>query len=238
MNGNLKTIYNNATRIVCKKSFSRIMLCQHSQYTPAMAAFLKKPDIVFNDPGNKILKAGNSSTVVQCQIDGHKFVVKRYNMKNPGHAIRRAFKKTRADISWRNARLLMKYGINTCEPVAMIEKRFGPFRNKAYFICKYIKGGDVLHYFKSAGAEERSRTAQVILGVFSRLESLMISHGDMKAANLIIQEGRLWLIDLDSMKQHKTKSGFSRARKKDLRIFMKNWSDQPDIAALFNRLKA
>ena len=238
MNRHDQDKYGNADQIVIEQSFSCFQLCQRSYFTPAMAAFLKKPDKAFNDPRNKILKAGNSSTVIQCQIDGNPFVVKRYNMKNPGHAFRRAFKRTRAEISWQNAQLLMRSGINTCGPVAMKEKRFGPFRNKAYFICEYIHGTDVRHYLKRADARERRQAVQEIIAVFLRLKSLRISHGDTKAANLIIQNNRLWLIDLDSMKQHKRKSGFLKARKRDLRVFMKNWNDLPDIATLFKRLDA
>ncbi len=238
VNRYLKKIYRNSTQILCRKSFSDFMLCQRSHYTPAMAAFLENPDAVFHDSDNKILKAGNTATVVRCTIDGLELVVKRYNMKNMGHALRRAFKKTRADMSWRNAHLLMTNGIKTCRPIAMKERRFGPFRNKAYFVCEYLSGEDALHYFQTAGTEDKSRTAQLIIRLFATLESLMISHGDMKATNIIIRNKEPWLIDLDSMRQHKRKAGFSRAREKDVNRFIRNWQHRSDILAFFERLKA
>ena len=229
----LKKIYRNSTDIVCKKNFSSFMLCRRSHFTPEMASFLINPDTAFNGPGKTILKAGNSATVVRYRIDGLELVVKRYNMKNWVHTLRRAFKKTRADISWRSAHLLMQNRINTSRPLAMMEKRFGPFRNKAFFICEYVKGEDAIQYFQNADAECISQTAQSIMSVFSKLKSLMISHGDMKATNIIIQGGEPFLIDLDSMARHRIKTRFFHAHKKDINRFLKNWQDHPVILKLF-----
>lgn len=232
----LKKIYRNSTQVVSRTSFSSSMLCRRKYYTPEMASFLKNPDVAFHDPGRSILKAGNSATVIRHNIDGIEIVVKRYNMKNSFHAMRRAFKKTRADISWRSAHLLIKNRINTSKPIAMKEKRFGPFRNKAFFVCEYIKGEDVRQYLLKAGVADASHMAEEIISLFTRLKSLMISHGDMKFSNIIIQNEEPFLIDLDSMAMHKLNARFFYAHKKDVNRFLKNWQDHPEILNMFNRL--
>ena len=232
----LEKIYRNSTKILCKKSFSSLILCRREYLTPAMICFLNNPDVAFENPDQSLLKAGNSATVIRHNIDGIELVIKRYNMKNIIHAVRRAFKKTRADISWRSAHLLMKNRINTSRPVAMIEKRFGPFRNKAFFICEYIRGEDARHYFPNSGTEDASYMGQSIIRLFTRLKSLMISHGDMKATNIIIRDEEPFLIDLDSMTLHKRKARFLRAHKKDVNRFLKNWRNYPEISNVFKKL--
>jgi len=232
----LKKIYRNSTEIISKKSFSSFMLCRRSYYTPEMASFLKNPDTAFHDSGKTILKAGNSATVIRYHIDGNDLVIKRYNMKNRRHALRRAFKKTRADISWRGAHLLMQNRINSSTPIAIMEIRFGPFRNKAYFICEYVKGKNVIDYFQNSKTEDIFKMAQSIIGVFLKFKSLMISHGDMKGTNMIIREGAPVLIDFDSMARHKMKTRFLHAHEKDVNRFLKNWQTNSDILKILKEI--
>ena len=233
----LKKIHRRSTQIVCKKSFSSFVLCQRKYYTAAMESFLQNPDMAFHNPGTSLLKAGNTATVVRYKIDGKQLVVKRYNMKNRFHALRLSFKKTRADISWHSAHLLLKNRINTPEPVAVKEIRFGPLRNRSFFIYEYIKGKNARQFFLDAKAEEAKIIAESIINLFYKLKSLKISHGDMKATNIIIHDDKPFLIDLDSMKWHKRELRFSHAWKKDKKRFMKNWENSPETAKLFKRLQ-
>ncbi|MCP4673255.1 MAG: hypothetical protein GY857_18345 [Desulfobacula sp.] len=233
----LKKIYRSSTKIICKKSFSSFMLCHRKYYTPDMESFLQNPDIAFNQPGTSLLKAGNTATLALYKIDGHKLVVKRYNMKNRFHALRLAFKKSRADISWRSAHLLLKNRINTPKPIAVKEIRFGPFRNKAFFICEYIKGESARSFFCGTKTDGFQITAESIIKVLRQFKSLKISHGDMKATNIIIKDNTPFFIDLDSMNWYKSEFLFSHAWKKDINRFMKNWNNNLQIAGLFKALQ-
>jgi hypothetical protein len=53
----------------------------------------------------------------------------------------------------------------------------------------------------------------------------------MKASNLKMVDGNPMLIDLDSMKQHRSRYFAEKAHAKDLRRFMQNWKDD---ASLYN----
>jgi len=130
-------------------SFARFMLCKKAYYAPAMTAFLDNPDKIINDPKSLFLKRGNSSTVIRIKFDNHVLVVKRYNIKNFRHRLRRFFRATRATHSWQSAHLLLLLGIATPKPVAMLERRFGYFRGRAYFIYEYIDGPDVIDFFNN-----------------------------------------------------------------------------------------
>jgi len=80
INRYLKKIYRASTETVCKKSFRSFILCKRANYTPAMAAFLKNPDVAFDLPGAPMLKRGNTASVVRFKVDGRDLVVKRYNL--------------------------------------------------------------------------------------------------------------------------------------------------------------
>lgn len=233
----LKKIYRASTETICIKSFTSFTLCKRVCYTPAMASFLKDPDVAFNVPGTAMLKNGNTATVVRFKVDGQDLVVKRYNVKNPVHGLRLAFKKSRADRSWFGAHLLLEYGIRTPKPIAMKELRLGPFRSRAYLICDYIEGISAREHFQDHPSKDKNDLPQQILHIFERLEFLRVSHGDMKATNIMIHDGKAFLIDLDSMTVHKGKARFARARSKDVKRFMKNWAEKPRVASFFSLLK-
>lgn len=232
----LKKFYKESTETICIKSFTSFLLCKRANYTPAMASFLKNPEIAFDKSGSTILKSGKSSTVVRFKLDGCDLVVKRYNIKNHIYTLKRAFQKSRADRSWRGAHLLLAYGIRTPIPIAMKEIRLGPFRNRAYLICDYIGGIIARDYFQDPLPKGKNDLSQKIIHIFERLESLQVSHGDMKATNIIIHDGMPFLIDLDSMAVHKSKARFTRAHGKDVKRFMKNWTKKPEVESLFRLL--
>jgi serine/threonine-protein kinase RIO1 len=226
-------------KIISKKTFSYLTLCRSDCYTKEMKIFLKNPDIAFEISEDLLLKNGNSATLVRYKIEKNDLVIKRYNMKTIIHAARRAFKKSRADHSWHYAHILQNKGINTPDPIAIKEKRWGPFRNKAYFICKYIEGPTALNYFQNPEIEydDKSAMAKQIIEMFNMLKSSMLTHGDMKATNIIIHCNKPFLLDLDSMVTRTNNKRFTRAWNKDMKRFRRNWHDLPKIAQLFKQLK-
>ena len=50
-----------------------------------------------------------------------------------------------------------------------------------------------------------------------------ISHGDLKGSNILWQDGRWMLIDLDAMQQHRRAGRFAPAYAKDRARFLRNW---------------
>lgn len=74
----------------------------------------RNPDALIHQ--GEILKNGNSATVVKTELGAREWVVKRYNIKNPWHMLKRCLRPTRAAISWGNAHRLKISGINTPSP--------------------------------------------------------------------------------------------------------------------------
>jgi len=229
----LKKIFRESTSFICDKSMRRYMICGRAYYDDVMAAFLDNPDAVLKE--GRMLKDGNSSTVYLIELSGRLLVVKRYNMKNMWHALRRACRQSRAWVSWRNAHLLKSVGVNTPNPVAMMEKRLGPFRSVSYILTEYIDGTDIYHLVNSDKAGEIGLPGLVKqFGELLRMfVSSSISHGDFKATNFILSENKLFITDLDAVCKHRFTWRFQKAFMKDLDRLMQNWKNVPHIDALF-----
>jgi tRNA A-37 threonylcarbamoyl transferase component Bud32 len=182
---------------------------------------------------DNLLKSGNTCTVALAEIDGKKVVIKRYNIKNCWHGISRAFRQTRAAVSWANAHRLKILDIATATPIALIEqKKFGLFNSKAYFLAEYIDSPDAAQFFaKNSNKTARAQAIQNIVTLFYKLYLLKISHGDTKATNFKIVNKQAVLIDLDSMRQNLFSTFALTAHARDLRRFMLNWKDDN---ALYN----
>lgn len=142
----VKKTSRESTDLVCSKSFYHFMLCKRDYYTEAMVDFLEDLEEVLNGIEDPLLKRCNSSMVGRVRVGEQELVVKRYNIKGVFHGLRRAFMLTRAMHSWRNSHQLLKMGVSTSRPVALFERRFGPFRGESYFISEYLDGPNVLFF--------------------------------------------------------------------------------------------
>lgn len=184
----------------------------------------------------KSLKNDATTTLARISVSQHDWVIKRYNIKHWRHALSRAFRPSRAAISWCNAHRLQQHNIKTAKPVAMIENRWGLIRHKAYLICEYHQGVECASYFQQDEPNtEQRRVMQNIIDTLSALFKLNISHGDLKATNILIYNAAPVLIDLDGMRKHSLSFKFRRACRKDIKRFLKNWQQLPTLQNLFRQ---
>lgn len=169
------------------------------------------------------LKRGNTATLALVEHGGRKLVIKRYNIKNAAHALSRCWRPTRAWHSWVEGHRLTALGFVTPRPLALIERRFGPLRGRAWLVVEHCAGQNLIEN-PPAGV-----TIDAVRDLFSQLAAARISHGDMKATNLIWHNGRICLIDLDSMQQHESQASYQRAWQKDRSRFLRNWSAESEL---------
>lgn len=66
-----------------------------------------------------------------------------------------------------------------------------------------------------------------------RFYLLKLSHGDMKATNIKMQDTTPMLIDLDSMQQHRWAYFAQQAHVRDLQRFMQNWKHDTSLYNAF-----
>ena len=197
---------------------------------PAMLPVLEQADALL-DQGH-LYKTGGAASVGKVEVAGRPLVIKRYNIKNFAHWLKRFWRPSRAWHSWREGNRLAFLGIATPKPLAVLETRFFWLRSKAYLITEYLAGPDIIErfapYVESGAAPEAE--LQALDQLFARLIAERISHGDFKGHNLFWHEDRWALIDLDSMCQHGSAGSFAPAYARDRARFMRNW---PESSALY-----
>jgi tRNA A-37 threonylcarbamoyl transferase component Bud32 len=181
-----------------------------------------------------ILKDGNTCTVSLAQLAEQMVVIKRYNIKDFVHWLSRMWRPSRAAISWANAHRLILLGLPTPKPVALLETRCLGLRGKAYFISEYLDGPDLAEAFRATTDKvERATLVKAVVQLCYRLYLLQISHGDLKATNIKVQQGQPTLIDLDSMQQYRNAYFAKRGHVKDLQRLMQNWKDDTSLYNAF-----
>lgn len=184
------------------------------------------------------LKHDGTTTVYFAHIDGVACVVKRYNTKNVWHFIRRGFRRSRADICYELSDRYQQAGINTPASIAKIQAHFGPFKMRSWYLCHYLDGELLQDVVAEQALSEPNKLPTTALlsavrNLFSKLASNQLSHGDMKATNLIWKANKLFIIDLDAARQHPSMSKSHRALHKDQQRFIQNWRDKPEIQSAF-----
>ncbi|PKO34137.1 MAG: hypothetical protein CVU34_08970 [Betaproteobacteria bacterium HGW-Betaproteobacteria-7] len=185
-----------------------------------LRSLLADPDAAM--AGGRLLKDGGTCTVAAVRVAGRTLVVKRYNLKHWRHALSRAWRPSRAWHSWQAAHRLAFYGIATPRPLALIEERAGPLRGRAFLIAEHCPGINLLDDLDPA-REPEAELQQALCSLFRTLHQLRISHGDLKATNLLWHDGEIVLIDLDALVEHRSASTFARAWRRDRARLLRNW---------------
>ena len=103
------------------------------------------------------LKHDSTTSVVKVEENGQCWVIKRYNTKNPWHALRRTVRRSRAENCWRMSALLSAAGVRVPAPVAYMERRIGPLRGRSYFVYEYVDAEDLLTYMMTHTNTRRHR---------------------------------------------------------------------------------
>ncbi len=230
-----KKVFRSTTHLRCQHSWQRFSVIDREYDSIEMKSCLVDPERIMQDPKAKLLKDGNTCTVMQVEIDGRSFVIKRYNIKSFFHGLMRAFRSSRAAISWRNSCCLSSWRLGVIKPVALLEERFGPLRRKAYFISEYVPGNNLKEYFINSPCitAQMEIVARNIVELFTSLGRVRISHGDLKATNILLVDEKPVLLDLDAMRMHYFSRLWCRASQRDQKRFMKNWLELPEIKKLF-----
>jgi tRNA A-37 threonylcarbamoyl transferase component Bud32 len=170
----------------------------------------------------ELLKDGGSATVGLIEYRQQKLVIKRYNLKNWRHWLKRFWRPTRAWHSWFVGHRLRVLGVPTPLPVAMAEERFGPLRGRGFLLTEQAPGRDILEACQDESSTRLvAAQIRVMLDIFIRER---ISHGDFKGTNLL-WDGQLHLIDLDAVQWHGDINRWQKAFKKDLDRLLRNWPE-------------
>lgn len=181
-----------------------------------------------------ILKDDRTTTVKQIQVGEKKLVLKRYNARSFWHQIKRALRVSRAQRCWCMSYHFQRAGLNVAEPLMMFERRFGPLRGNAYFLTQYLAGEELLTLLPTMSAHQQQRVKHAITAAFAAMRQHKITHGDMKATNLLWVNNELYFVDLDAARKHRSKLLWQHSHSKDQQRFLKNWQHHPALKNLFS----
>lgn len=227
--------FRNCTEFTRKRKKGQLLIHRSDAPPELIRSLENDPDSLIEQ--GTILKNGNSSTVVRVESGSDEWVVKRYNIKNLWHFLKRCLRPTRAAISWGNAHRLKISGINTPQAVAMAEKRFGPLRLTGYYVGRYVEDPDVAEYFSADSIEDtpQIQAATALVRLFELFYNLGIHHGDCKATNFLLNEQHPWVIDLDSMREFNSHQSFLRHYRVDRARFLRNWKPDSKVREWFDK---
>jgi len=188
--------------------------------------------------GDDVLKNDRTTTVAKLQVANQTLILKRYNPRNQWHKIKRALRKSRARRCWEMSFAFKRAGLNVSPPLMMFEDRYGLLRMNAYFANEFLSGDELLSALPSMDEAAQQAVKSAVLSAFEKLAAARISHGDMKATNLLWVDNELFFIDLDAAQQHSPWSlTWRKNHNKDKRRFLKNWQHHGDLLQLFSALE-
>ncbi len=228
-----KKMTRNCSAFKCKKTSRELFISQRDNFDH-LSNLLPNLDSLIKQ--GEMLKKGNQSTVSKVTFDKKTLIIKRYNIKNKLHGIGRAIRPSRAWHAWKNGLTLEFYHIKTPKPLAIYEKRFGPFRSTAYLMMESIDGMDIVQFSKEhiENQQQLATMATEIATLLKKFQYTKIAHGDLKGSNIIIKNNQPYLIDLDAMKNYRTPLFFHKAHQKDMKRFLKNWLDNDKLFTFYH----
>jgi tRNA A-37 threonylcarbamoyl transferase component Bud32 len=185
-----------------------------------MLALIKKPERFMKKNPTEILKAGNTCTVFKVKVGEEFIVVKRFNIKSMTHYALHCLRVSRAEINWRVANLLRLFGVQTPEPLGYLEKDLVGLGGRSYYFMRYEKGDLLRDHFENTIDET---VVNNVADLFLSFQKLLLSHGDAKATNFLVENKKISVLDLDSVTWYKKERRWKKAFAKDLARFRKNW---------------
>jgi len=221
-----KKVFRSCTDYICEHNQSRFLMAKRDIYSNEMALALADLDGLIDN--GQLLKDGGTATVALVKIAGQAYVLKRYNIKKPIHSFMRGLKWSRAAVSWKNGLLLEMLGIPTAQSYVMIEQRWGPLRRRSYLLSEYIDAPQAWDIYEGEQYDDeiKKHWARKLVDLFVLLKRSQISHGDLKAQNILCSEGGPLFIDLDGLNAEQSPASFWRQFNKDIARFQISWPDQ------------
>ncbi len=181
-----------------------------------LARLMEAPEVLLERNLDRPVKLDHAKLIVQAELplaDGPQRVAyARYRHRSRWKAFWGRFRRSRALRGWCMGHALKARGIATPRPVAVCEVRGRWFRSESYLASQWIEGAENLHIYgwRIAGlsAPERLRRAaacaQSLGKLVGRMHACGISHGDLKASNVLVVERNAeietYLIDAEDVR--------------------------------------
>ncbi len=201
-----RKVFRNCTAVEHSRSSGACSWFSSFVDSLALQELLDDPEASLRHPSARLLKEGHTCTVWTLPLDlAGQVVVKRYNLEWPG-ALVKGFLPGRGAKSWAGAFILADQGLPTPKPLALIEKRLGPWRGTSWIVTAYQEGRDLLSLITDDKLSDENLEPLLLQAakLIANLAAIGGVHGDCKAQNFLVDpDGQVTWIDLDSLKFHR-----------------------------------
>ncbi len=182
-----------------EQSFSRFTLFNKTLASTQLLDIIKSPDSYLNEK-KSIIKNNEKRTIAKLEIDSGTIILKRYNFKGVYDWITKCpFRSSKAYRAWYYQHKLLEHGVATTKPIAIIEKRCGPFWLQTYIISEYIEGKPLSSEQAQLNPSSYKPICKQLIKYLNVFYHLKLLHRDLVARNLIINGENIAIIDLDEM---------------------------------------
>ncbi len=218
--------FKNNSTYTYSNQFKRRLIVSNSDLPVSLDKFYENPEALFQNTDRLIsdmqLNPQIPTKVALVQIEGRPYIAKKYHRVNflrwtKIFPIRGSY----AYKSWYYADLLNQLGVQVAKPLLLIEKKFGPFWITSYTLQEYINGIKASQYFGHCTEfdEGWQTSLQELKELLNTLNKRHIAHRDLHLDNIMIQDGKPILIDLDYMRSYYFSHAFKlfSRNKKDLK---------------------
>lgn len=200
----------------------------------AQAAELEK--LSFCPPNDLLIcKNGSRSLVGKHTLsDGTECVLKYYYPKNLAKKINYALRGSRAMRSWIAARAFELLKIPTAGAMMIHEEKraAGIMLKQSFLACQLAPGIPLHHVTDEASLRE---VAAQLKEAFATMATYRISHGDLKASNIIVDtKHRVRFIDLDGAAILSARKTWNVLWENDRNRFLRNWPENSPAHQLFS----
>lgn len=194
-------IFKNHPSFHFEKSFNHLIIYDKSKVDPNLQNFINHPDNYLKKDAS-LIKNNSKRTLAKLNINGKKIVIKRYNFKSWLDWISKCpFRSSKAYRYWYYAYQFKDKGINTVDPIAIIEKRLGPFWTHTYLIMDYLEGETLneLKNKKVLNEEDSSAIAEQLKNTLHKFNEQNWVHPDFKDKNIMVMNQMITILDLDEV---------------------------------------
>ena len=165
-----------------------------------LARLMEAPEVLLQRNLDRPVKLDHGKLIVRAELPvaGRPLPVAyaRYRPRNRWKAFWDRFRHGRALRGWCMGHALRARGIATARPVAVCQVRLGWFRTESFLATEWIEGAENLHIYgwRLAGLSPAERlrraagSAESLGKLVGRMHARGISHGDLKASNVLVVE--------------------------------------------------
>lgn len=167
---------------------------------------------------------------VETRLRERRLILKCYIGARRGIERFRPLSLTRAWRSYHAAQQLRDAGIATPEP------RFLAVWNQNLILgCDWIEARQLYDVIRDPESQTKiPALAEELAGLLRKLDRGGITHGDLHPRNILIDgQGKSWLVDLDAVRIHRSRTFFLRKRRRDEHRLARELEVEP---RLFTRL--